>query len=246
MQWPDLVAACAYYVQQEQADSSYTAAFPTFVVNAELRIYRDLDLSAASGQNFSISTTAFSKTVSLAPMTGQTIQGTAVAFGYPVIVDEISAKVGNRWIPYQLTSLAWIDTVWPDETQSAPPAVGAAFYTMLDQQTARLAPVPDAIYQLRVSGMWRPAPMSATNPETYLGDAFPDLLFAGVMVEAAGYQRDFGAQSDNPQMALSWEARYQDALRGAKREEALKQGLGPQYQPMPPAPMAHPPMPPQG
>jgi hypothetical protein len=246
MQWDDLVAAVSYYVQQEQPDGSYTAAFPTMVSNAELRIYRDFDMAATSGTNTSITTTAFNRTVDLSPMSGQTIQGTTVAYGYPVIIEEIFAKVGNRWIPYTLASLAWIDSVWPDETQAATPTLGAAYYTMLDQQTALLAPVPDGNYQLRIAGTWRPAPMSASNPETYLGDAFPDLLFAAVMVEAMGYQRDFGAQSDDPRAALSWETRYQDVLRTAKREEALKQGLGPQYQPIPPAPMARPAPPPPG
>lgn len=246
MQWPDLVAAASFYVQQEQPDSSYTGAFPTFVMNAELRIYRDLDLAAASGSNFSLSTTQFSKTVDLTPMAGQDVQGTPVAFGYPVIVSEISAKVGNRWIPFVLSTYSWINNIWPDETRSATPTTGSAYYCMLDQVTAQLAPIPDSVYPLRVTGMWRPAPMSAANPETYLGDFFPDLLFAAVMQETMAYQRDYGAQSDNPQAAMSWETRYEEALRGARREEALKQALGPDFQPTPPAPMAHPAPPPPG
>lgn len=240
MQWPDLVAALGFFAQQEQPDSSWTGAFPTFVINAENRIFRDLDLQATSGDNFSLSTAAFSNIVDLAPMNGQTVQGTAVAFGYPVTVQEVSAKVGNRWIPYVLASAAWLNAIWPDETQGTTPTVGTTYYNMQDQRTIQIAPVPDNNYPLRITGMWRPAPMSATNPETYLGDFFPDLLLAAVLVEAMNYQRD-------PQTAGPWEARYQDVLRGAKREEALKQGLGPDYQPIPPAPMAHPaPMPPPG
>lgn len=247
MQWPDLVAALAVYLQQEQPDASFAAATPTFVINAELRIYRDIDFAAVGGVNLSLSTVAFSNVVDLFPMSGQTVQGTPVAFGYPVTVTQVSAKVGNRWIPYVLTSWDWIYAVWPDETRSAPPAVGSAYYTMLDQQNILLAPVPDNVYPLRITGQWRPAPMSASNPQTYLGDFFPDLLFAAVMQEAMAYQRDYGAASDDPRAALSWEARYQTALRGAKMEEAVKQGLGPDYQPMPPAPLAHPaPMQPPG
>jgi hypothetical protein len=242
MQWPDLVAQLSYYCQQEQPDASFTAATPTFVNHAELRCYRELDFAAASGQNTSLATTALSKTVDLTVTTGQTIHGTAVAYQFPVVVETLAARVGNRWIPFQLTSLDWLDFVWPDETVSAPPVPGLAYYHMLDSQTARLAPVPDMIYPLRVTGTWRPAPMSADNPITWLGTYLPDLLFNAVMIEAMAYQRDFGAQSDNPQAALSWEAKYQDCKRNALREEALRKGLGPDFQPYAPAPLAHPPM----
>lgn len=241
MQWPQLVAQLGYYCQQEVPDPSFTLATPNFVNNAELRIYRELDFAAVSGQNTSLSTAANSKTVNLTVMSGQTIAGTPVAFQYPVVVETIAAKVGTRWIPFQLVSLDWLDMTWPDESVSAAPGLGLAYYNMLDNQTARLAPVPDLVYPLRVTGTWRPAPMSATNPVTWLGTNLPDLLFCAVMVEAMGYQRDFGAQADNPQAALSWEARYGEAKRTALREEALRKGLGPDFQPYAPAPLANPP-----
>jgi hypothetical protein len=107
---------------------------------------------------------------------------------------------------------------------------------MVDDQTGVLAPVPDAAYTLRVTGLWRPAPMSATNPRTWLGDNLSDLMFAAVMLEVMAYQRDFGAQADNPQAALSWEAEYQFRLHGAKREEALRKGLPVGQPPAPPGP----------
>jgi hypothetical protein len=246
MQWPDITAQLAYYCQQEQPDPSFTAATPNFVANAELRIYRELDFAVTSGQNLSLQTTALSRIVDLTVMTGQSIAGTPVATAWPVVVQTLAAQVGTRWIPFQLVSLDFLDMAWPDLTLSAPPTLGLAYYVMLDSQTAAIAPVPDQAYQLRVSGTWRPAPMSVANPETWLGDNLPDLLFAAVMVEAMGYQRDFGAQSDNPQAALSWNARYDDIRRAAATEEALRKGLGPGYQPYAPAPLAQPTPPPQG
>jgi hypothetical protein len=246
MQWTDLVAALSFWTQQEQPDASFTAATPTMVNNAELRIYRELDFAATSGQNSSLQTVAFQNTVDLSAMTGQTISTAPVADQYPVVVESIAARVGNRWIPFQLVSLDWLDMTWPDLTLSAPPAAGLAYYSILDDRTAQLAPVPDLVYPLRVNGTWRPAPMSADNPQTWLGDHLPDLLFFAVMVEAMGYQRDFGAATENPQAAISWEARYGEAKRTAMREESLRRGLGPDYQPYPPAPMAKPPPAPPG
>jgi hypothetical protein len=246
MQWPALVDALARWMQQEQPDDSFTAATPVFVNNAELRCYRDLDLAASSGQNLSLSTIALSKTLSLVPMTGQTVNGTPVAYAYPVVVQGISARVGNRWVPYQLSSLDWLDYVWPDETAASPPSVGFAFYSMLDNQTARLAPIPDLVYPLRITGQWRPAPMTADNPQTWLWDNIPDLAFAAVMGEAIRYQRDFGPGAPDPQALPEWERTYNRCLMSAKAEEFVRKGLGPDFTPFQPAPMAHPQAPPQG
>lgn len=240
MQWPDLLIAIGTYSQQEQADTSFTTTIPTFVSNAELRIYREMDLAGTTGQNRTLQTVAFSKTIDMTTMTGQNVEGTPVLFEYPVVVQGLSALVKNNWVPFQLTSQDFIDMVWPDETQSKAPDVGLAYYTMLDAQSAKIAPVPDAVYPLRVTGTWRPAPMSASNPVTYIGEHFPDMLLCAVMVEIMGYQRDFGAQSDNPQAAMSWAERYEQAKSSAKDEEAARQGLGPGFQPYRPAPLAGP------
>lgn len=240
MQWPELVAQLSYYTQQEQPDPSFTAATCRFVSNAELRIYRELNFSASSGQNFSLSTTPFQRAVDLTRMTGQTVAGgTAVFQQYPVVVESLAVQVNNRWISCQLVSQDFLDLIWPDQTLSQAPGVGLAYYTLLDNETALIAPVPDNAYPIRISGQWRPAPMSASNPKTWLGENVPDLLFCGVMVEAMAYQRDFGAQSDDPRAAMSWEQRFQDAKKSALREENLRQGLGVGFSPYPPAPMAH-------
>lgn len=64
---------------------------------------------------------------------------------------------------------------------------------------------------------------------SYLGSAttqlttyFPDLFIAASMIFASGYQRDFGAQADNPSQAQSWETQYQLLIKSALTEEARK------------------------
>lgn len=256
MQWPDLVAQLSFYAQQEQADPSFTAATPNFVNNAELRIYRELDFLAASGQNTSRVTAIGNAEIDLSSMTGQTISGgTPVAFPYPVVVQSVAALVGTTWVPFQLVSQEFLDLVWPQSSLTATPVAGQAFYTMFDNSTVKVAPTPNASYTLRITGEWRPAPMSAANPRTWLGDNASDILFCAVMVEAMGYQRSFGATADDPRAAISWEKRYQDSKATAMAEEAVRKGLGPGYQPYMPAPLAMsrpspiappPPGPPQG
>lgn len=242
MQYSDLIAALSYYTQQEQPDPSFTAATPTFLTAAEQRIYRELDLNETSGQNYTLQTTALSRVVPLTALTGQTVSdGSPVFQQLPVVVQGLAAKVGNRWIRFQLVSLNFLDMVWPDLTQAAPPTLGLAYYSVLDDHTLLLAPVPDMIYPLRLDGQWRAAPMSATNPATWLGTNLPDLLFAAVMCEAFRYQRDFGPGSEDPQALPAWEARFADAKRSAIIEEQLKKGYGPGFQPYMPTPLANPP-----
>ena len=38
-------------------------------------------------------------------------------------------------------------------------------------------------------------------------------MVAAGMIFASGYMRDFGAQTDNPQMAQSWESQYNNLLK---------------------------------
>ena len=38
---------------------------------------------------------------------------------------------------------------------------------------------------------------------------YPELLLCACMVFASGYQRDFGAQAEDPQKAVSWEIAVQ-------------------------------------
>lgn len=59
-----------------------------------------------------------------------------------------------------------------------------------------------------------------------------DLFVAAAMVFMSGYQKNFGAQADDPKMAMSWETQYQALLRGAMDEEARKKGEGAGYNPL--------------
>lgn len=57
---------------------------------------------------------------------------------------------------------------------------------------------------------------------TQLTTYFPDLFIAASMIFATGYQRDFGAQADNPAQGQSWENQYDLLIKSAITEEARK------------------------
>src|SRR5215467_10627754 len=154
MIYNDLTAQLAAYLQEEQPSSAWTTALPRMVNNAELRIYRDLDLQSVSSANSSLVFTPGSRTLDLTGMTGQTLyNGQPVQFPYPVTVEGLSAIVpawmapwqGGR-IRFQPVSWAFIDMVWPNEQTVSVPGVPFAYFSMLDDQTAIVAPTPDQQY----------------------------------------------------------------------------------------------------
>ncbi len=240
--WTTLSAQLVNYLQQDPASTNFTAALPTIVSNAELRIYRELDFLATRGQNSSVSFTGGSRTLSLAGMTGQLVGGLAVAPSYPIVVQGLAVIIpfpdlpaaGTR-VRFTLTSVDFIDAIWPQEAVTGTPGAAPtpfAYYAMLDHQTAIVAPTPATDWVAEVTGTFRPAPMSATNEETWLGDNLPDLLFCACMIEGFKYQREVS----DPKMALPWEQRYEECKTAAFSEEQRRKGLGPSAQPFQPAP----------
>jgi len=53
---------------------------------------------------------------------------------------------------------------------------------------------------------------------------YPELLIAACMVYGSGYQRDFGAQADDPAKAVSWEAQYAALRQGVMEQVARMAG----------------------
>jgi hypothetical protein len=85
-----------------------------------------------------------------------------------------------------------------------------------------VGPFSDATYFVEIVGTYRPASLSATNPTTFISLYLPDVFIMASMIYISAYQRNFGRQSDDPQMAQSYESQYQALLKGATVEEARK------------------------
>ena len=101
------------------------------------------------------------------------------------------------------------------------------YFAMFTQDTAFLGPYPDSNYPIEIFGTFRPEPLSPTHTTTYLTEYLPDVFTAASMIFASGYMRDFGAQSDNPNQAQSWENQYQLLFKGANLESLRQKFAGP-------------------
>lgn len=144
---------------------------------------------------------------------------------------------GVKQSPMEFVTRDYLDYVWPSDA-----SVGANIppvqWTVNDQASVLLGPAPDQAYGFETVGTMRFPQLSAANYVNFLTTQFPDLYLAASLVFFFGYQRDFGAQGEDPKTAQSWENQYQTLLKSAQTEETRKR-LGNMFpSPTNPAPVA--------
>lgn len=236
--YAQLVATIAGIMPKDPADPDFVTMMPNAINAGEQRIYRELDLLntvfrdsttalSANNRNFTLPAPSTSTT------TGKFVTTQAINVITPVATQPDS---GTR---HQLTpvTIDFLDMAWPSVTGATVPE----FFAMVTQDTLIVGPWPDAAYVVEVRGTIRPAALSATNTTTFLTLYLPDLFMAAVMVFVAGWMKDYGSQSDDPQLAQSWETQYGKLLGSAQIEEARKKYQGPAWTPLSPSPVATPP-----
>jgi len=232
MDYDGLVTALSDLLTIPADNADFQTILPSIISDAEGRIYREMDFLATRTVDTSSPVVTGSRSFTL-PSEIIILQNLSV-------ISPAGATLANGTIyPVQMVSLDYLTFVWTSQTGegSGIPAYGAR----IDENTIALAPVPNAAYTAVVQGIFRPDPISETNTTTYISLNYPDLLLAACMVFASGYQRDFGAQADDPKMAQSWEALYQSRAQSTFAEEQRRKGFAAAWSPYQPAPLATPP-----
>lgn len=210
------------YVQQiatmavvPTTDPNYQIILPQMISYAELRMQRDLDFLSTQ-----ISTSAYSFTANnntlvvpqsqfVTTQTMEVISGTGASSALLPVTKEYIQNV------YGSGSLSGLPLYYAEYG-------GDAATTGFTSQLIIVGPIPDSSYQVRLTGTVRSAPLSATNTQTYISTNLPDMMIMASMIYISAYQRNFGRQSDDPQMAQSYESQYQVLLRSALSEENRK------------------------
>jgi hypothetical protein len=233
--WSSLQASIAAALVQAQSPyttvpADFAQLFPNAVSYAEGRIARDLVLLNTRETDTSLSTTAGSRALpSLSTM------------AVPIIVPEYLALiVSGAYLPFTHTSLDLINWTWPQQALQIAPATvdqSARMWTLTSDQVIVIAPTPNAALVAAITGLFIQTPMSSSNPTTYIGNVYGDLLFCACMIFLSGaLLRNFSATGDEPSLAISWENQYGRLLPGAKAEEARRRGLIPDVERPPAAP----------
>jgi hypothetical protein len=198
-------------------DTSFVSNLPTVINYSEERCYRELNLLATIVRDSSSNATANSRDFTLPSSLGRFVVVNGINFVTPV---GSTTSDGTRNGLLQ-TSRDYIDYTWPSNTASASTTVPELF-AMITDQTVIFGPPPGDTFNVEVVGTIRPTPLSDSNTTTYLSLYLPDLFMAASMVFMSGYQKNFGAQADDPKMAQSWETQYQILFKSANTEETRK------------------------
>jgi hypothetical protein len=222
----------------------FASLYPNAISYAEGLICSEIPLLANRTQDVSLRTAAGSRQINLALMTNPLVAMEGLALIGPT--NTANPALGTRY-PFDKTTLDVIDLIWPTEATTLDPSLAdniGRWWAPLNSGTIAgpgssivvIAPTPSGIFTAECTGLFQPVPLSAGNPTTYLSSTYPMLLTAACMVWLEGtIKRNYGAQSDDPRSAISWQSRYTELRDAASFEEARRRGLEPNI-PKPPAP----------
>lgn len=205
-------------------DDDFNNFLPEIIDYAEQRIYRELDFLGTRTRDTSQVTISGVRRVAIP---GQFVVVESVALFVPA--GNSPPRTGVSRVPLIRSTTDAIDAMWPDESAVMAPVFGVTLYSIFNEQVTgaastgeiRIGPTPDNAYTVEFRGTYRPAPLSATNTNTFLATYLPDLFFTCAMIHASDYMRNFGA-GDTPGMSTEWEAQYGKLKLSAEVEEARK------------------------
>lgn len=217
-------------------NAEYVQILPSIIDYAEQRIYRELDPLNTVVRDTSGFLTANIRNFMLPTSLGRFI----VVDGINVITPTGYTVANGTRNPLQRVSQQLLDMAWPSTTAASSSDVPEQ-YAMVTDQLAIVGQPPGSNYNVEVVGTIRPIPLSSTNTTTYLSLYYPELLVAASLIFASAYMRNFGAQSDDPRMAVSWSSEYDKLFASANVELQRQRSAGPGWSSLSPNPVATPP-----
>lgn len=211
--WTSYLDTIARLAVVEPTNVDYIAVAPQMVNYAELRIYRDLDFLQTVTASTGHSLLAARRSLTIPLGLFITLQDVNVIT--PLGTSDPDAGRRN---PLLATSKEYLAAVYDDANSMGLPR----YFALINPTTIAFGPWPDSNYAAELIGTVRPPGLSAANTTTFLSTYLPDLFIMASMIWISGYQRNFGRQSDDPQMAVSYESQYMTLLKSAMVEEARK------------------------
>jgi hypothetical protein len=149
------------FAQSNATPPDFVTLFPDATSYAEGRIARDLVLLNTRRTDTSLSTTP-----------GTRILPGLSSMSVPIVVPEyLALEVSGTFVPFIRTSLDLINFTWPQQSVTQAPTaadMSARMWTLLEDQHIIIAPTPDAVYTVAITGLFVQTPLSAsiTNSTT--------------------------------------------------------------------------------
>lgn len=216
-------------------DNNFQGIIDAVIDYADGRCYRDLDLVSASVVDTSVVCSSGVRSISL-----------STTYGTPLQIDTLNlltsagtTSSNATRVPLVPVARSILDFVYPSAVSSN--CAQPQYFARISDTELLLGPVPDQAYGTEAQLTIRPTPLSSGNSSTWLTQNVPELYVAAAMIFVSGYMRDFGSQTDNPQMAQSWEGQYAALLKTAAQDAQRQKFEGPAWTQQSPSPQATPP-----
>src|ERR1035437_675547 len=207
------VTELAILAGYDPADPNFNSNIPSCLDYAQDRIGRELNLLNSVSTNYSLTTTGGSRLVSLIGINVNVLENINIVTPVGAVTPDSGARN-----PLVIQNKAWLDWTFGSSLNSSIPQ----YFALLDDKTILLGPWPDHNYMVEVVGTYRQPSLSATNTTTWVSTYLPDLLMAASMIQLSGFKMNFGAMSDDPQQAQSWEKHYLSLRDSAAAEDARR------------------------
>lgn len=209
------VAELALLGQFNATDTNFLANLPSCIDYATDRITRELNLLNTVTTNSTLTTTIGTRIVNLASL--NPIFNVLQDINVLTPAGTTNPNLGSR-VPLTIQSRAFMNQVYGSSTVTGVPQ----YFAMVTDQSIMVGPYPDQDYNLEIVGTVRPVPISPTNASNWISLYLPDLFLAASMIQMSAFKMNFGAESDDPQQAQSWEAQYTKLRDSAGVEDAMR------------------------
>jgi hypothetical protein len=209
------VAELALLAQFNPADPNFLANLPSCIDYATDRITRELNLLNTVTANSTIVLTTGKRIVSLSAL--NPIFNVLQDINVLTPVGTTNPDLGSR-NPLTIQSRAFMNWTFGSSEATGVPE----YFAMVTDQTIMVAPYPDKAYNLEIIGTVRPVPISSTNATNWISLYLPDLFLMCSMIQMSGFKMNFGAQADDPKMAMSYEQQYTSLRDSSAVEDAMR------------------------
>lgn len=199
-------------------DGYFTSLIPQALNVGELRVARDIDLLASRTSN----------TYTLAAASNTLV----IPVGDFVTLQTVAYPFGSSNPPLLPVTQEWLQNIYSTSASNGPPQYfamigGDAPTSGATSNLVQFGPTADQNYTFQVFGTIRTPSLysfansgQAGSSTTFISAWLPDLLLQASCVYLAQFQRNFAAAgtSNDLQMPGSYEAEYQNLLKGALTE----------------------------
>ena len=187
-----------------------------FITQAELRIFREIDLDVFRSYEFA-TLTASNPFVALPGSTPSTMSFVRYASIY-----QTTGATANERTRLLQKDVSYMNEYWPNRGNTGQPK----YYAMWDQNTIYLAPTPNLAYNIELALNRNETGLSSTNTTTWVSQNAPQVLLYACLIEAFKYLKgpyDLLAQCDKSyQQALE---RLQIEQQGRRRRDEDQDGV---------------------